>query len=191
MKEVVVKTEILRILESYQTDTLIEQKYKNEMLEFLTESDNPLYMSNQKGHFTASAWIVSADHKSALLTEHAKIGKWFQLGGHIEENDSSFLAACLREAEEESGIHGLSLHNSFIIDIDVHTISEYKGIPEHPHLDITCYLLAPEKANVIKTAESKNLQWVPLSEIKSLTDDLAIHRMVDKTINMSRISINA
>ena len=181
MNSLTVKNDLEEILLNYSTESSVEIQYKQKMLNFLRSNENPIYLTNTAGHFTASAWVVSHDGKSVLLTEHAKLGKWFQLGGHIEEQDSSFLNACLREAIEESGIVGLTLDGSFIIDLDIHEIPEYKGIKSHPHFDVTCYIVAPEDAKVTISQESKNLKWVPLTEVKALTDDEAIHRMVDKT----------
>ncbi|MDK1312390.1 NUDIX hydrolase [Pseudoalteromonas ardens] len=176
--------ELQDLLENYATTYEIEAQYREHMLSFLKSSDDPIYSSNQAGHFTASAWVLSHDRQHVLLTQHAKIGKWFQLGGHIEPEDSSFIDACLREATEESGITSLSSANTFVLDIDIHDIPEYKGIPQHPHYDVTCYFVAPAQAKAIKNAESTQLQWIPLDQVKSLTDDPAIHRMVEKTLEL-------
>ena len=128
MNSLNVKNDLEEILSDYSSESSVEIQYKQKMLNFLRANENPIYLTNTAGHFTASAWIVSHDGKSVLLTEHAKLGKWFQLGGHIEEEDSSFLNACLREAIEESGIVALTLDGSFIIDLDIHEIPEYKGV---------------------------------------------------------------
>nr|WP_082295226.1 NUDIX hydrolase [Moritella viscosa]SHO18266.1 NUDIX hydrolase [Moritella viscosa] len=181
MNESNIKSELKLHLDQYSSEYAIEKQYRKEMMTFLASSENPFYSNNVKGHFTASAWIVSSDLQHVLLTQHAKIGKWFQLGGHIEEFDKSFIGACLREAIEESGIQSLSLDDAFILDIDIHPIPEYKGIPQHPHYDISCYFVAPEGAKAVRTAESKQLKWVPIEQIKSLSDDAAINRMVEKT----------
>ncbi len=47
--------------------------------------------SNNKGHFTGSAWIVSPDKKYVLMTYHRKLQMWLQLGGHADENENLFL----------------------------------------------------------------------------------------------------
>ena len=36
------------------------------------------------GHFTGSAWLVSADGDRVLLTHHRKLNRWLQLGGHAD-----------------------------------------------------------------------------------------------------------
>ena len=182
-----IKNELKSRLSQYKSDYVIEEQYRKEMMTFLGSNENPIYSNNEKGHFTASAWIVSSDFQHVLLTQHAKIGKWFQLGGHIEKSDKSFFDACLREAIEESGIQSLTLDEAFIIDIDIHSIPEYKGIIQHPHYDITCYFVAPENVKAIKNTESKQLKWVPIDQVKSLTDDDAIHRMAEKSLDIMSV----
>ena len=176
--------ELTDLLNQYITSYDIEESYRQEMLALLKNEDDVLSGENTKGHFTASAWVLSHDLTHVLLTQHAKIGKWFQLGGHIETIDSSLFKASLREATEESGIQGLSVDDTFIIDLDKHPIPEYKGIPTHPHYDVTCFFVAPENARIQMNIESTQLEWIPLSEVRALTQDAAIHRMVEKTEKM-------
>jgi 8-oxo-dGTP pyrophosphatase MutT (NUDIX family) len=175
-------SEINTLLSNYNPQNETEKQYKARMMAFLNNSNNPLFSDNEKGHFTASAWVLSSDSQSVLLTEHTKLGKWFQLGGHIEKSDDSFVSACLREATEESGIVGLCIDDAFVLDLDIHTIPLYKGIAEHPHFDITFCFRAPENAKTVTSMESLNLEWVPIVQVKSKTDDAAIARMTDKTL---------
>ncbi|WP_237387851.1 NUDIX hydrolase [Xenorhabdus sp. Sc-CR9] len=174
------KQEIKKLLANYSTEYLIELLYINEMMALL-EVSQPFDSKNVAGHFTASAWILSHDKSKVLLTKHAKLGKWFQLGGHIEPTDRTFLDACVREATEESGIVGLSKADAFIIDVDMHPIPENYLMPEHPHYDISMCFVAPKDAEIVCSPESLQLSWVPVSEVGGITDDAAILRMVSKT----------
>ena len=74
------------------------------------------------GHITASAWVVSPDGQNSLLTHHRKLGKWFQLGGHVDGNPK-VLEAAEREVREESGLEVVALTTA-IFDLDVHSIPE-------------------------------------------------------------------
>ena len=58
-------------------------------------------------HFTVSIFIVHED--KVLLHSHKKAKKILPLGGHIESNELPE-EACIREAEEESGLR-INLYN--------------------------------------------------------------------------------
>ena len=72
--------------------------------------------SHPPGHFTGSAWLVSADGARVLLTHHRKLGRWLQLGGHAD-GDADLAQVALREAEEESGLVDLAVDH-VAIDVD-------------------------------------------------------------------------
>ena len=72
------------------------------------ESDPAVFeRSHLAGHFTGSAWLVSADGERVLLTHHRKLGRWLQLGGHAD-GDADLAQVALREAEEEPNYRDLS-----------------------------------------------------------------------------------
>src|SRR5688572_10916647 len=103
------------------------------MLSFLQEHPLDAHLrSCAPGHFTASALVVDAPGERGLLTHHKKLDRWLQLGGHCD-GDSNFAAVALREAQEESGIEGLSI-DPRPLDLDIHTIPARTGDPEHLHL---------------------------------------------------------
>ena len=52
--------------------------------DFLGSSASVFERSHPPGHFTGSAWLVSADGERVLLTHHRKLGRWLQLGGHAD-----------------------------------------------------------------------------------------------------------
>src|SRR3569623_3007033 len=100
-------------------------------LQFLASAPGVFERTHGPGHFTGSAWLVSADGERVLLTHHRKLGLWLQLGGHAD-GDRDLARAALREAEEESGLPGLSIAPG-IFAIDRHWIPEHKGVPAHWH----------------------------------------------------------
>lgn len=55
------------------------------------------------GHITASVFLINATRDKVLLTHHAKLGKWLQLGGHCDGIKDPFFNAH-KEAYEESGL---------------------------------------------------------------------------------------
>jgi 8-oxo-dGTP pyrophosphatase MutT (NUDIX family) len=75
-----------------------------EYRDFVHAHDDAVWRSCAMGHVTASAIVVDATSGSVLLTLHPKVGRWLQLGGHLESSDVSLRSAALREVDEESGI---------------------------------------------------------------------------------------
>lgn len=131
---------------------------------------DPFTRERLAGHFTGSAWLVSADGKRALLTHHRKLQRWLQLGGHAD-GDHDLAAVALREAEEESGLPGLSLASSAIFDLDRHWIPERKEVPGHWHYDVRYVVVAGEDEQFVVSEESLELAWRPVAEIASEEDE--------------------
>ncbi len=67
--------------------------------EFLDSHEAVFEREHAVGHFTGSAWVVSADGARTLLTHHRKLGLWLQPGGHAD-GDADLANVALREAEE-------------------------------------------------------------------------------------------
>ncbi|MGB0133229.1 NUDIX hydrolase [Dokdonella sp.] len=143
--------------------------------EFLDQQDC-FHRSNRGGHFTGSAWLVSADGLRVLLTHHRKLNRWLQLGGHADgEPDSSLVA--LQEAREESGLPGLIVEPE-IFDLDRHWIPEHGGVPGHWHLDIRHVVRTTRSEEFVVSDESHALAWRDISEIAVDPDaDESLRRM--------------
>jgi 8-oxo-dGTP pyrophosphatase MutT (NUDIX family) len=170
---------LIELLQNHGPADETEEEHRENTLGFVRRTPGCASRETLEGHVTASAWILSPDLKSALLTHHKKLGRWLQLGGHVEE-DSSIQAAALREAREESGIVKMDLLDEALFDIDVHLIPERKSTPAHYHYDFRFLILAGDRDFVV-SPESNNLAWLDLTEIpESLADD-SIVRMQLKT----------
>ena len=131
------------------------------------------------GHFTASAWLVSSDAARVLLTHHRKLGLWLQLGGHAD-GERDLKVAALKEAEEESGLTGLSIEPA-IFDLDRHRIPEHKGVPEHWHYDARYVVRAGANEAYIVSDESHDLAWRDIAELGECADaDPSVRRMAGK-----------
>src|SRR5690606_11801209 len=95
----------------------------------LRDATDPFRRERLDGHFTASAWLVSADGRRALLTHHRKLDRWLQPGGHAD-GDMDLARVALREAAEESGLSGLRLEGR-VFDLDRHWMPVRKEVPGH------------------------------------------------------------
>lgn len=131
------------------------------------------------GHVTGSAWIVNADGSQVLLTHHAKLDRWLQLGGHAD-GEADVLEVALKEAREESGLNDFELVGDGIFDLDVHPIPARKSDPEHLHYDVRYVLRATGNTDYVVSDESHDLRWVALDEVEELTGEESMLRMVRK-----------
>jgi hypothetical protein len=174
---------ISKQLESYIPLDDIEFEMKNRLIDFVLTNNNCMDPSFTYGHITGSAWIINNSAKYALLTYHKRLNKWLQLGGHCE-NEFFVKDVSYREAVEESGLKSIKLINEDIFSIDIHKIPMNTSFPEHFHFDLRFLFTADMSENIIVSSESKDVKWIELSKIKSYNVDVALQRMVDKTIKI-------
>ena len=131
------------------------------------------------GHFTASCWLVSADGERVLLTHHRKLNRWLQLGGHAD-GDFDLAQVALREAQEESGLVGLSVETR-IYDIDAHRIPARGSEPEHTHWDVRFVIRHQGDERFVVSDESHALAWVAITQLLDPNyPDASLRRMAQK-----------
>ncbi len=140
----------------------------NEFLELLTDP-SAFLRERLAGHFTGSAWLLSADGQRVLLMHHRKLDRWLQPGGHAD-GDADLAAVALREAEEETGLRDLHIEPG-IFDLDAHRIPARADVPEHTHYDVRYVIRTRGSESPQGNAESLALAWVA---IDALRDDPAI-----------------
>ncbi|MEA2786759.1 MAG: hypothetical protein QOF71_2863 [Candidatus Eremiobacteraeota bacterium] len=134
------------------------------------------------GHVTASAWVVDPARTHALLAHHRKLGKWLQLGGHVDAGvDADVRDAALREAREESGLTSLRFATDGIYDLDVHAIPARPGEPAHDHYDVRFALEADPAEPLVTSAESHALAWTALDDLPAYGADESVLRLARKT----------
>jgi len=137
-----------------------QRALRHGFLAFLDARPDACARSCVPGHLTTSALVLSRDGRRVLLTLHPKVGRWVQLGGHCENEDTGLVAAALREAGEESGIDGLVIEPE-PLHLDVHPITCSLGVPTR-QIDVRFLVHAPAGAAAVRSAESVDLSWWPV-----------------------------
>jgi len=127
------------------------------------------------GHVTTSAIIVNEAMTSTLSILHKASGRWLQPGGHWEPS-LSFHASALREAQEETGLHALTLHpwhnsSDNPIDIDTHAIGARpsRNEPDHFHFDLR-YVVVASSSDALKPQadEIDAVKWHPFDALRDI-----------------------
>ncbi len=173
------RKKLLDLLKSYQPIDRREIVFKNEMLSFIETEKNCFERTLSKGHMTASAWLLNQDGSMVLLLHHAKLDRWFQLGGHAD-GDSDLLQVALKEAMEESGLDYIHPISHEIFDIDIHLIPENPKECAHYHYDVRFLLQATGNEEIKSNRESKSLRWIDKNLENLPTDNPSVIRMFEK-----------
>lgn len=173
---------LLNQLNNYSSIYEEEIEMKSRMIQFINKYPNCFERDLEIGHITASAWVLNKERTHALLTHHAKLDIWLQLGGHCDGN-SNVLEVAIKEAQEESGIHQIIPLSQEIFDIDIHFIPKYKDVKAHYHYDIRFLLAVNSDESIVMSEESKNLQWFSKDKQLLPTRDQSVTRMFDKWAN--------
>ena len=142
----------------------------DEFSTLLDDPEDPFLRERLAGHFTGSAWLVSADGERVLLTHHRKLDRWLQLGGHAD-GDRNLARVALKEAEEESGLSGLVLEDGALFDIDKHWIPERRDVPGHWHYDARYVVRAVGSEQFAISEESLALAWREIRDVAAAVID--------------------
>lgn len=153
-----------------------------EFIAFLDRQPHAFERSNAIGHFTGSAWLVSADGRRALLTHHRKLNRWLQPGGHAD-GGSDLARVALREAEEESGLRDLVVEPA-IFDLDRHLIPARGDEAAHWHYDVRYVVHATGSEVFAISEESHALAWREIAELANdAALDVSVRRMAGKWLH--------
>jgi len=163
----------LALLTDWIAPTIQQMRLREQYVEHLTRHPDGLARTCLPDHLTASTLVLSPDGAEVLLTLHAKAGRWFQFGGHVEPGDPTLAEAALREAVEESGLPGVSLDPD-PVHLDVHAVPFCGGVGTGTrHLDVRFVAVADPRAETTKSDESSAVRWWPGDDLPSDEASLA------------------
>jgi 8-oxo-dGTP pyrophosphatase MutT (NUDIX family) len=154
----VLHTDALALLRAWTPPDATQEVLRRRYVAHLEDRPDGLRRSCFPDHLTASVLILSADGEQVLLTLHAKACAWFQMGGHCEDADSTLAGAALREAVEESGLHGLDL-DPRPVQLNAHPVRFCDPRGTVSHLDVRFLAVAPPGAAHAASEESLDVRW--------------------------------
>ena len=157
------------VLAAWTHDEPQQQQLRDYYLEFLSQHEDAMARICAPGHLTASAMVVDESRRHVLLTLHPKVGRWLQLGGHVEPEDVSLQAAAVREAIEEGGIDPIWI-SATPVRLDRHAVP-CKAVGMTHHLDCQYLAVVPDGSLAVISDESDDLQWFSLLELPDGLDD--------------------
>jgi 8-oxo-dGTP pyrophosphatase MutT (NUDIX family) len=170
---------LLEQLGAYAPADALESQHQRSIIDLLSGPGDPFSRNHFiPGHITASCFIVNGDR--LLLHHHRRLGRWLQMGGHVEPDETPAETA-LREGAEESGLPDLELLSVGFVDLDVHAIPAGKGEPDHRHFDVRflARTAVPDSISIDRT-ESNDLVWVALHRAAALMNEEASTRVIRK-----------
>lgn len=132
-----------RVLAGWRAPDAAQEQLRAEFAGFLAANPDGTDRACREGHLTASALVVQPSTGRVLLTRHATVGRWLQLGGHCEPGDRDLAAAATREGREESGLPDLEVGDAPLrLDRHVVRCRWSGGVDELHHLDVQYLALA-------------------------------------------------
>lgn len=171
--------QVLKALSSYRAQEPAQRAVLALFQDFARRHPDCCERHHLPGHFTGSAWLVSADGRRVLLTHHRKLGLWLQLGGHAD-GDADLARVTLREAYEESGLCDLRLEGG-VFDLDRHRIRAHGSDPEHWHYDVRYVVRVSGDEDFVVSEESLALAWRPIDELAGDPQaDASLRRMAQR-----------
>ena len=174
-----VRKSTISVLADWRAPDAAQDSLRHAVLAFVESRDDACRRECVPGHITASTLVLDHTGTRVLLTLHPRLGRWVQLGGHCEDDDTDIVAAALREATEESGVDGLRMGPD-LAAIHVHPLTCSLGVPTR-HLDLQFVAHAPADARIAISDESDDLRWWPPDALPPGADD-ALAYLVSRAV---------
>jgi 8-oxo-dGTP pyrophosphatase MutT (NUDIX family) len=166
-------TDAVRLLSIWTAPTPEQEALRLDYLSFLRTHADAMTRGNRVGHLTGSALVVDPAREAVLLTLHPLVGRWLQLGGHVETTDLTLVGAARRESIEEGGIGTVDI-DALPLRLDRHRVRCRDGRGSEDlldHLDVQFLVLVPPDSVEQRSEESLDLRWWPWTALPDGTDD--------------------
>ncbi len=163
-----VRDSAIATLSDWEPPDAAQDSLRHAVLAFVHARGDACRRECVPGHVTASALVLDHSGSQVLLTLHRRLGRWVQLGGHCDDDDTDVVSAALREAVEESGVPDLRIAPD-LAAIHVHPVTCSLGVPTR-HLDLQFVAHAPAGARIAISDESEDLRWWPADSLPEGTD---------------------
>ena len=164
----------LAALGSWPAPTAEQERLRQRYADHLAAHADGMTRGCYPDHLTASTLVVSPAGDEVLLTLHAKARRWFQLGGHCEDADTTLAGAALREAVEESGLTGLVV-DPVPVQLSEHAVPFCDPRGGVHHLDVRFLAVAPadpDQSGHAVSEESLDVRWWPADALPDPDPDL-------------------
>ena len=132
--------------------------------------------------FVNNGLLRKNEFENVLLTNHKKLNKWLQLGGHwcdFESEPNQFILDCaIKEVEEEAfgdkKIEQEILFNNNAVDLDIHSVGS------HFHYDICFASIVKKTIPIVVSNESLDVKWLNIDMVLENNYELRLNYLVLK-----------
>lgn len=155
---------VLDTLDAYLTRHPEDKDALAIIREMLDVVGNRITSRNEfRGHVTAGAVLLRPDGRVLTLHHKALGGKWLCPGGHVEPDDTTLLAAALRDLVDKTGIDPSQVerHDEVPLHIDVRPIpaNVANAEPTHLHFDFRFLLRTSAESFKVEEQEFTAYSW--------------------------------
>ena len=186
-----------RVIEGFVPGDGREEAEKKIMLGLIElRGDALLSRESAFAHFTASSVIVNRERTKTLMAYHRIYDSWAWTGGH-NDGEGDFLAVALREAQEETGIQGLTLLGNGAASLEILPVWAHvkRGahVGSHLHLNLS-YLFEADDTLPLRSAQEENsaVGWIKIDELAQYVtepDMMPIYRrLLSRSERLSKTS---
>jgi len=161
----------LVVLNDWAAPTPTQDSLRREYVELLRTRADATSRVCFPDHLTAGVIVLSDDLSEVLLNLHAKAGRWFAFGGHLEEYDDSLLDAASREGREESGIDWLQPRPE-PVHLSRHPVDFCDPRGRVQHLDVRYAATLPTGTPPAVSDESTQVRWFPITDLPTDEPDM-------------------